>query len=222
MKTRIIPTGAFEANCVFVSDEDRMTLVADPGADAPDLVKTLERDNLTVGAYLLTHGHADHLSALADLWSARPAPVLIHPKDAEWAFSPKNALLPYYPMPKKPDGPFPEVADGSVFTFGKMTFRVIHTPGHSPGCICFYFEKDKLLLAGDTLFQGSVGRTDLPGGSSRTLTESLLKLARLPAETKVICGHGEATTIGEEIRDNYFMQIAAKTLARQRKGESGS
>jgi hydroxyacylglutathione hydrolase len=216
MKIRIIPTGPIEANCVFVSDADGCTLVTDPGADAAELDDALKRDKLNVSAYLVTHGHADHVGALFPLWQKHPAPVLIHPRDAAWAFTPANALPPYYSAPTRPDGPFPEVKDGSCFQFGGLSFKVIATPGHSPGCVCFYFEADNLILTGDTLFQDSVGRTDLPGGSSRTLTESLLKLARLPGSVKVIAGHGDETTIGAEIRDNYFMQTAARTLARQK------
>lgn len=217
MNLRILPIGAFEANCVLVSDGNGLTLVTDPGADARKLDELLGKEKLTVAAYLLTHGHADHVSALYDLWTRRPAPVLIHPGDAEWAFTPLNELLPHYPSTRRPDGPVTEVADNAVFTFGQLTFRVIATPGHTPGCVCFYFEKEGVLLTGDTLFQDSVGRTDLPGGSSRMLAESLLKLAVLPAAIKVVPGHGDETTIGDELRSNFFMQQAAKTLARQRK-----
>jgi hydroxyacylglutathione hydrolase len=221
MKLRILPIGPFEANCIFVSDENGQTLVTDPGDNAKKLDELLGRERLTVAAYLITHGHADHVSALYDLWKRRPAPVLIHPGDAEWTFTPVNELLPHYPATNRPDGPFPAVTDGAVFSFGQLTFQVIATPGHSPGCVCYYFEKDGLLLSGDTLFQDSVGRTDLPGGSSRTLAESLLKLARLPSSVKVVPGHGDATTIGAELRSNFFMQQAAKTLARSLKKDKG-
>ncbi len=217
MKVRVLPSGAFEANCVFVSDDAGATLVTDPGADAADLEEALARDRLTVSAYLITHGHADHIGALADLWKRHPAPILIHPADAAWAFTEANALLPYYPAPVRPAGPYPDVADGAAFTFGALTFRVVATPGHSPGCICFYFETDGVLITGDTLFEGSVGRTDLPGGNGRTLADSLVKLAAFPPAVRVIPGHGGETTIGIEIRDNYFMQEAARALARRLK-----
>ncbi len=219
MKIRILPLGAFEANCVLVSDDEGLTLVTDPGADADDVDSELTRHGLKVGAYLLTHGHVDHVSALTDLWRRRQAPVLIHPADAAWAFTPANAIPPY-PAPARPAGPYPEVADNSVFTFGGLTFRVLSTPGHTPGCVCFYFEKEGVLLTGDTLFEGSVGRTDLPGGNGRTLADSLLKLAVLPPAVRVIAGHGEETTIGNELQNNYFMQGAARALARL-KNKSG-
>ncbi len=216
MNLRLLPLGPYEANCILVSDNDGLTLVIDPGFDACELNNVLGQEQLTVAAYLLTHGHADHVSALYALWKQRPAPVLIHPGDTEWTFTPLNELLPHYPATRRPDGPYPVVQDGTTFTFGTMDFRIIATPGHTPGCICYYFEKDGILVTGDTLFQDSVGRTDLPGGSSRTLSESLLKLAALPPAVKVIPGHGDSTTIGDELRTNFFMLQAAKTLARRR------
>ncbi|MFO7536258.1 MAG: MBL fold metallo-hydrolase [Kiritimatiellia bacterium] len=220
MILRIIPSGPFEANCLFVTDEKGSTLVTDPGADAEQLENELVRNRLDVAAYLITHGHADHIGALHDLWQKRPAPILIHPADAEWAFSKANELLPYYPAPRRPGGPFPKVEDGSVFSFGDLSFRIIATPGHSPGCVCYYFEKDGLLITGDTLFQGSAGRTDLPGGDSRVLADSLVKLAELPESVRIVAGHGDETTLGAEIRSNYFMQGAVKALARRKKNQA--
>jgi hydroxyacylglutathione hydrolase len=215
MKIEILPIGDFDANCVLIS-EGGMVLVTDPGAEPAELDARLKKQDLEVGAYLLTHGHVDHLGGLYDLWKRRPAPVLIHPADAAWAFTSANELLPYYAAPKRPDGPYPDVQDGSTFKFASLSFNVIGTPGHSPGCVCYYFEKDGVLLTGDTLFQNSVGRTDLPGGDGRVLAESLVKLAALPPAIKVIPGHGDATTMGEEIRSNFFMQTAARTLARKK------
>lgn len=197
----------FESNCHIVHRTGRTeALVVDPGDNAPDILDFLDRAGLAVSAYLLTHGHVDHVSALADLVDARPAPVAMHPKDAAWAFLPRAAMPPYYGPPRKPSSIDRALADGQTWTDAGMTYRIIELPGHSPGGVGFYFEEDGLLLSGDTLFRGAIGRYDLPGGRAPDLAASLRKLMPLPGSTRVYSGHGPATTIAEEVRGNPYLQ----------------
>lgn len=210
MKFEILSVGPFEVNCAIVWNDAKQALVIDPGSDASDIETILNENGLTVSAYLLTHGHADHLNALADLHKTRPAPVVIHAEDAKWAFGPQNQILPYYPVPEKPGAEFihPEISD--VWKLPGLSFKTLETPGHTRGGVCYYFEEEKVIFTGDTLFKGTCGRTDLPGGDGRILAQSLKKLAALPDDVTVYPGHNESTTIGYEKKTNFFMQQAAR------------
>lgn len=200
-------TGFIEENCYFVSNPaTRETVVIDPGDDAPQLLARLRELRATVVAYLLTHGHVDHLTALAALAAAHPAPIHVHPRDAAWCFTERNNLPGFYDAPDKPEAPIVLVKEGDVFPLAGARWSVIETPGHTPGGICWKLEDDRALFTGDTLFRGTTGRTDLPGGDARALLKSLRKLAALPENLTVYPGHGEPTTLAREKRDNYFMQ----------------
>lgn len=205
MNIEFLTVGPFAANCAIVWKHPQQALVIDPGSDAADIETALLKYGLTVTAYLLTHGHADHISALAKLHAERPAPIHIHPADLEWCFSSRNTLPPYYAVPQKPEATFSN--DWNVEDFN---FQTLETPGHTPGGVSFYFEEAKAAFTGDTLFKGSCGRTDLPGGNGRVLAQSLKKLAALPDDVTVYAGHGEPTTIGQEKKTNFFMQQAAR------------
>ena len=207
MQHEILTVGAFEVNCVVLWADPAQAWIVDPGADAELIRDCLRRHHLQVGHYVCTHGHIDHISALDDLLTTHPAPVWMHADDAAWAFTALNRLPPAYPnTPHQPTTLQTNLADGSRLTGGGLEARIIGTPGHTPGCICLYFEPAQLLLTGDTLFAGSVGRTDLPGGDGRELTRSLTKLRILPEPTHVICGHGPTTTIGAERQTNPYLQ----------------
>lgn len=210
MKIRTLPTGMIQTNCILISRENGDTLVIDPGADADTLLNILDTENLHVAGYPLTHGHYDHVLALHEMHAARPAPCFMHPLDLSWAFTPRNQNPPWYtqPDPKSVPKITPAWESDGTFELGNFTFETLHLPGHSPGSVGFYFPDDKLLIGGDVLFKGSMGRTDLPGGDGTALYASLRRLAELPAETVVIPGHGPATTIGEEIRSNPYMREA--------------
>ena len=205
MKMEILVVGPYEVNCYLLSDPDRGALLIDPGADSGKISDAIERSGLAVQAYLLTHGHMDHISALADLFESHPAPMLMNSKDLDWAFSEANQTPPYYFVPQRPAGEIATFSDGDLPVSG-WDCRVIDTPGHTPGGVCFHFPSDNMLISGDTLFRGSVGRTDLPGGSPRVLSDSLKRLKELPPETKVYPGHGESTTIEHERASNIFMK----------------
>lgn len=198
--------GPLQSNCHILSNDERDALVIDPGDEAERILAYLDSEDLTVIGYPLTHGHVDHVSALAQVYAERPAPVGMHPIDLAWSFSERNQIPTLYASPTAP----PEVArhyeEGQTWLDGGWSYRVLHTPGHSPGSVSFYFEEQGVLIAGDVLFRGSVGRSDLPGGNPRTMSESLRRFAELPDATRVYCGHGPSTTIGEEKRSNFFMQ----------------
>lgn len=210
MNVEILPVGPFEVNCAIVWGEAKQALVIDPGHDATDIEAVLRQNGLTVAAYLLTHGHADHLCALAELHAARPAPVYIHAEDYKWAFGVQNQIPPYYPVPGKPATEFIHPETSRDWTISDLRFQCTETPGHTKGCVCYYFEQEKVIFTGDTLFKGTCGRTDLPGGDGRILAQSLKKLATLPDDVTVYPGHNESTTIGYEKKTNFFMQQAAR------------
>lgn len=237
MKIKTIVVGPFQVNCYLLWTDPGRAIGIDPGSDAGVIEETLQQHGVTVSAWLLTHGHADHISALAELHKTHPAPVFLHPADLTWCFSAQNSIEPYYGVPTKPhagilDPTAPaertakkplhsrktrtNVTSGEGFPARETAapgFQTLETPGHTPGGVCYYFEKQKQLFSGDTLFKGSCGRTDLPGGDGRILAQSLRKLAALPDDVTVHAGHGEPTTIGHEKQTNFFMQQAARHTA---------
>lgn len=206
MNIETVTVGEFQANCFVIRAESKQAIVIDPGAEAERVMTFLKKNRLSVASYLLTHGHMDHISVLAEMYDAMPAPVGIHGADLKWAFDQGNQMPPFYSTVKRP----PEIArvlkDGQEWMDADLTYRVILTPGHTPGSVCFLFPAQNILFSGDTLFAGSVGRTDLPGGNSRALSASLAKLAQLPDNTAVYPGHGPVTNIACEKKTNFFMQ----------------
>jgi glyoxylase-like metal-dependent hydrolase (beta-lactamase superfamily II) len=208
MHVETLPLGPFETNCHVLWGSTPQAIVIDPGAQPEDILDFLSARKLSVAAYLLTHGHVDHVSAVAALCDACPAPVHLHPADAPWAYRPANQMPPFYGIPRRPAMEEPLRPEEKTLAVAGFTCAVIGTPGHTPGSVCFHFAGEEILFSGDTLFAGSVGRTDLPGGDSRQLQSSLVLLARLPDRTTVYTGHGPSTTLAEEKRHNYFLQAA--------------
>ena len=205
MRHKYMPLGPYGANCTILWDEDGAALVVDPGAEPDVVAASLSSLSLEMKAIFLTHGHFDHVSGVADLVASKPVPVFMHADDEEMAYLPLNFSQPGY-------SGMPRIDSLVLFRDGEKPLSdlfpridVMHTPGHSAGSCCLYLPDDGLLVAGDTLFAGSIGRTDLPGGSYRRIMESLKALCALPPETSVICGHGPATTIEREIRTNPFL-----------------
>ena len=198
--------GAFEVNCALLwSPGAREAWVIDPGEDAGTILAALRQRDLNLARILLTHGHIDHIAALDDLLRAFPeTPVAMHAADAAWAFGPLNRLPPYETVPQIP-ATLQTVDEGDLIATGALRAKVLHTPGHSPGCICFSMDDESLLFTGDTLFAGTVGRTDLPGGNGGKLARSLRRLAALPGDWTIIPGHGPETTMATECRVNPFL-----------------
>lgn len=207
MHIQTLCLGSFASNCYIISNDQREALVIDPGSEADQILEALNAGQLNVVAFLLTHGHIDHVSALADVQRRYPsAAVALHPKDASWAFTEANRMLPWFDTPQAPTHIDRSLAEGQTWTDAGWTYEILETPGHSPGSVSFYFKKEAVLFSGDVLFKDSVGRTDLPGGDGRVLAASLKRLSALPEETLIYPGHGPETTLGDELRSNPFMQ----------------
>ncbi len=197
-----LPVGPLQANCHILRDPAGPAVIIDPGGDA-DRIMARCRD-LRPEQVLLTHGHVDHVAAARALQRDLGLPVLAHPED--WHFVAKPH--PYFAQmvggvePCTPDG---ELSDGQEIHVGAISLRVMHTPGHSLGSVCLQWGDD--IFTGDTLFAGSVGRTDLPGGDWDTLAQSLRRLvATLSPEAVVYPGHGPSTTMRDELAENPFLQ----------------
>ncbi len=202
-----IVTGPFQEICYLAWNDSGQALVFDPGHDADLISRALEQHALAVAAYVCTHGHADHINALKQLHTDRPAPIAMHSSDWAWAFEPRNQIEPYYSVPKRPavEG-FLALEKQKEWELGGIVFQCIETPGHTPGSCCLLIPEAGALIAGDTLFKGSCGRTDLPGGNPRQMKESLIRLKQLPDDIRVYPGHGSDTTIGIERATNFYMQ----------------
>jgi hydroxyacylglutathione hydrolase len=206
------PVGPLQCNCSIVGDEvTREAMVIDPGDNIPQILTRLAKHELTLKQIVVTHGHIDHVGGALKLKRATGALVLMNQND-----------LPLLKMMDRQAGwlgiATPQVAppdtsaeDGMVVGIANHAAQVIFTPGHTQGSICLHFVPEKLLVAGDTLFAGSIGRTDLPGGNSRQIISSIHdRLLVLPQETHVIPGHGPGTTIGQEAEANPFLQGARR------------
>ena len=210
MMYEIIPSGPYGTNCVILWERPGEAWLVDPGGGAETLFNFMARRGVLPAGIVLTHGHCDHIGALDALLAAYPVPVYMDGADAAWAFTPRNAIPGAYPAP--PSRPATLAALRDEPAFGGLAARVLRTPGHTPGSACLWFEGAGLLLSGDTLFAGSVGRVDLPGGDAAALMASLRALAGLPGATVVIPGHGPTTTIGEEVESNPFLDEALRHL----------
>lgn len=204
MQRYTIQVGSFEVNCSLLENEGK-ALIVDPGQEADRIIDALENKGWEPEAILLTHGHFDHINGIPGLLERFPdLPVYVSEEDAKVMSHPMNSLPPEYSPVSVPAKNLK--TDLRNFSFLTFHFSFIPTPGHTPGGVCYFFPQEKLLLSGDTLFAGSIGRTDLPGGDMATLMRSLDSLRSLPEDTVVIPGHGMTTTIGRELASNPFLQ----------------
>jgi hydroxyacylglutathione hydrolase len=202
------PVGPLRCNCTILGDEvTHEAIVVDPGDNIPEILSRLQKHGLTLRQIVVTHAHIDHVGGAAQLRKSTGAPVLMNQQDLEllgmmemqagWLGVPTPQVAP-------PDA---SAEDGLAIGLATLPAQVLHTPGHTPGSICLLFPDHHLLLAGDTLFAGSIGRTDLPGGDGERILRSLReRLLVLPDSTRVLPGHGPETTIGEERQSNPFLQ----------------
>lgn len=204
MNIERIIVGPLAVNCYVISaDGTSEALIIDPGDEPEKIIAYIDRAGLEPQYVLFTHAHYDHVCAAKELYDRYKAVMVMHERETltyeatkqlcvSWGFEPDD-----FPMPER------TVRDGDVISLGGLSFQVIHTPGHTPGSICILAED--VLFTGDTLFKGSVGRTDLPGGDPLLLSRSLTRLSLLPSETKLLCGHSAETSVGNELRDKPFL-----------------
>ncbi len=214
LQVHTIVNGPFQENCFVAADSDAgEAIVVDPGWDADALAERIRALEVTVATIVCTHAHIDHAGAVAPLKRLLGVPFAMHPGDAP-VLANMNMSAQMFGLPEVET---PEVerdlAEGDEVKVGGLTAQVLHTPGHSPGGSCLHFADQQVVIVGDTLFAGSVGRTDLPGGSTQLLLDSIKdKLLGLPDETTVYCGHGPSTTIGAERKANPFLQAGGNAL----------
>jgi hydroxyacylglutathione hydrolase len=198
--------GDFGTNCYIIQcEETGATAIVDPGTPAPWIKQHLTAHGLSISLILLTHGHLDHIGGVEWVKSFSGAPVLVHPDDLDMLSDPfLNGSALFGGDPIKLDGVDRLFGHGDLIELGNLRLKVLHTPGHSPGGVSFYTPGH--LIAGDALFAGSIGRTDLPGGNYEVLKRSIHDhLFTLPDETVVYPGHGPTTTIGDERQYNPFL-----------------
>jgi glyoxylase-like metal-dependent hydrolase (beta-lactamase superfamily II) len=204
----ILPVGLLQCNCsIFGDEQTRAAIVVDPGDDLEDIHAALDKHGLKVNAIIVTHAHIDHVAGAAKLKAQTGAPVYMNERD--------NMLLDMLdaqaqwlgvPTPARTEIDTP-AKDGTVLQLGTAEFQVRETPGHTEGSVCIWIPQENKLVAGDTLFRDSIGRTDLPGGDGRMILHSIqTQLLDLPGDAIVIPGHGANTTIGREKERNPFLR----------------
>ena len=204
-----IPVGPLQCNCTILGDlVSRKAIVVDPGGDSEILLERLVELNLQVERIIHTHAHLDHFLASGKMKEATGAKLALHREDLFlWDMLEDQCRMFGIPF-EPPPPPDQWLENEEEIDLNDLQGKALHTPGHTPGSMCFLFESQKLLIAGDTLFQGSIGRTDLWGGDFKKIEKSIQeKLYTLDEETSVITGHGESTSIGHEMRDNSFVRV---------------
>lgn len=206
MIVRAISVGPLEANCFIIGDEaSKKALVIDPGDEADRIMEIIQKEGLALDYIVCTHAHFDHVGAVIDLKEATDADIVLHKDEGEiYQGARDQAAFWGYELEPLPE-PDILVEDGDEITVGSLKFEVLHTPGHSPGSICLFGEG--VVITGDTLFAGAVGRTDFYGGDMEKLKGSFERLMALPPATEVLPGHGANTTIDRERSDNFFLKL---------------
>ena len=205
MIIKSIAVGPLQANCIIVADDaSKKAIVVDPGDESDRIVGIVNEMGLTVEVIVCTHGHFDHIAVVGDIKNQTGARVAIHHDELPLYYGAKDMAAFWGHSMDAPPDPDILLSEGDTLTIGDLNFSILHTPGHSPGGICLY--GGNTVITGDTLFKGSVGRTDFYGGDMEKLKQSFRRLLALPEDTNVLPGHGPATTIGREKKENMFAE----------------
>lgn len=201
-----VPAGVYAANCYIIySKATKEGIIVDPGGDADDLVEYVKRNDLSIKHIILTHGHGDHIGGVKELKEVLEATIMIHEDDREMLIDGNKNLSTSMAMGTVEIEPDVLLKDGDIIEFGDLKAEVIHTPGHTEGCICIKIGEN--IITGDTLFAGSIGRTDLFGGNYESIIKSIKdKLMIYSDEIQVFPGHGTPSTIGKERVSNPFLR----------------
>ena len=208
MQLKNIVVGPFAVNCFLFWDKDTMDgVIIDPGAEAEGIISAIDEAGFKPKAILLTHGHGDHIAAVADVKEHFDIPLHVGRGEEELLANPSANVSAFFDEPIVSPPADVLLDDEQVIRFGSVELRVLATPGHSPGGVCYLHEREAVLFCGDTLFAGSIGRTDFPGCSMAALLDSIQKKI-LPLPDDVICfpGHGPHTTVGAEKNGNPFLK----------------
>jgi hydroxyacylglutathione hydrolase len=208
VQVRQLPLGPLQTNCYLIGCEETLqAAVVDPSWNGRSIVATAETDGWEITHILLTHSHFDHVGGLEEVKALTGAPIYIHAEAVEMLNNTTMSAAFFGLRVSPPPSPDEYLSDGQEIQLGELLIQVMYTPGHAPGHVSFYLPDYRIVFDGDVLFQDGIGRTDLPGGDYATLMETIQeKLLTLPDETKVFSGHGPATTIGQERRNNPFLQ----------------
>ncbi|MHC1589724.1 MAG: MBL fold metallo-hydrolase [Candidatus Hecatellaceae archaeon] len=206
MKVRMLVVGPVATNCYIARcEETGEAIVIDPGDEGERILEAVREEKAKVKYVVNTHGHIDHIGANDLVRKALKAPLLIHRLDAEALGKPELNLSMFFWSELRASGPDRTLEDGDEIAFGRIRLKVLHTPGHTPGSICLL--SDDVIFTGDTLFAGSIGRTDMPGGSFQRLIHSLKhRIMPLPDGLKVYPGHGPETLLGYEKQVNPYLR----------------
>lgn len=203
MKILTLKIGKLLTNCYLIVN-DGEAVCFDPAGDTDDIVATLTSLQVRLRQIIITHGHADHIADAMELKRQTGATIYANPADDFLLGAVTDQMAVYLGL-REVVTPDQSLREGQVLNLVGLPFNVLSTPGHTPGSCCFFCEAKKVLISGDTLFQGSIGRSDLLGGDPALLNASLNRLKQLPDDTRVYPGHGPATTIGEErVRNRYW------------------
>jgi hydroxyacylglutathione hydrolase len=208
MKWKRLPLGPLQTNCYCIWNDNKDCVIIDPGEEAGRLINWIESNQFKPLAILLTHAHFDHIGAVDKVREKFNIPLYVHEKEAKWLLEPAlngSQLFGMSDLIRLKPADYILTKEKNL-SIGDFNFQLFETPGHSPGSISYYYKREGAVFAGDTLFMGSIGRTDLPGGNHEELLKSIHEnLLTLPEDTIVLSGHGPETTIGNEMDSNPFL-----------------